>query len=151
MRHSLLSFSAVVLGLAAAVNAQAAKPNGNSNHSSNQHSSHNVTHSLNVSHSLNVNLNQLNANHALKSHNWTFYCWNSRYNCYYYWSPTNYCYYYYYPAQAVYYPVSYIDSAPPSAQVAPPAVTQVVNVQNQSGVPAAPPGAGPVLPYQPAK
>src|SRR5204862_154732 len=88
-----------------------------------------------------------------RSHrHWTHYYWNPRYGCNFYWDPWASSYYYWYAPEERYYPASYVGIAPPPQAVA---VTQAVNLQNESTSPAPPtappPGAGPLKPFVPAQ
>src|SRR5262249_7343352 len=137
MRRFASGVAAVALGLVIAGSAQA--KGGSGNNQGNNHGGH----GSNSSFRSNFRSNSFNGNHNFyhntfghkfshgyfySGHNhyhWTHFCWYPRYGCYCYWCPSTCCYYYWCASEDCYYPINYIT-------VAPPTISQVVNVGNST-------------------
>jgi hypothetical protein len=62
-------------------------------------------------------------------YHWSYYTWWSRFNCYVYWCPSSSCYYYWCETANCYYPVSYAETAAPTANAP---LLQIVNNNNNN-------------------
>lgn len=82
------------------------------------------------------------------------YCWNSKFGCCFFYCPTSCCYYYWYAPSSCYFPVSCIETYPPtkfeSEKVQ---VTQITNVnvdgqQTNQEIVSPPAGSGPSVHFK---
>ncbi len=125
MKRSLTS--TLVLGLSMAVilssNGEANARGGNGSHPS-VHAASN--------HRVHAPTNHIAYKHR-NFHNWSSWCWNSRFRCYFYGCGGS-CYYYWYAPACCYYPVTYINVYPP---------VEVVYQTAVAGMPPLPAGVGP--------
>jgi hypothetical protein len=119
MKRFITSLFAIGLGLALTGTVEAGKPGSHVSHTS--HTNH---------------MNQANYKSNYKffykdNFKYSHYCWSSKFGCYFYWYQD--CYYFWCAPRSCYLPISYVETYPPTQVVATtPAISQVVNVQNQN-------------------